>query len=422
MVRLTVHRPDRLPESFSYDEPAEISVGRSRTCTYCIESDPMVSRLHAVILIDPPSVRIKDLNSTNGLAINNERYGVGGKSLAQPVELQDGDEVMVGQTRIVVSQVPSPGGMTVARNTPGGRMSADDNAFLTAPAAETVSAMPPSMPPVAGYKLTRIISLASTGSVYLGVDESDGKQVAIKIFSPEIPFSRKTLEDFRQEIDAARRVTHPNLVRLLSAGELERGGMYLVMEYAPGQNLTNFIRSQTGGRLPLKTAYNLMLQLSSAVCYFHRHGFTHMDIKPASVIIQDDDGRDLAKITDQGFSRFLDETGILPRGYMGHDTHRLAYLPPEELLPVIEPKPTADIFSLSAVFYLMLTSQVPYNFGEGEANRIMVEKGQIVPIEERLPGLPEPLVVIVERGLSLDPEARYQTGCELLDALETVRV
>ncbi|MCD8351935.1 MAG: FHA domain-containing protein [Planctomycetaceae bacterium] len=87
MVRLTVHRPDRLPESFSYAEPAEISVGRSRTCTYCIESDPMVSRLHAVILIDPPSVRIKDLNSTNGLAINGERYGAGGRSLAQPVEL-----------------------------------------------------------------------------------------------------------------------------------------------------------------------------------------------------------------------------------------------------------------------------------------------------------------------------------------------
>lgn len=421
MVRLTIHRPDRLPESFSYTEPVEISVGRSLNCTCCLESDPMASRLHAVILIDPPMVRIKDLNSTNGLVLNGQRIGSvaeGGPSPA--IALRDGDEVFVGQTRIVVNLLDQDGRTALGNSDTqdGITVKPAEQGFHTAPAAETVNAS--SMPPVAGYRLIRILALALTGSVYLGLNEADGANVAIKILSPEIPFSRKTLDDFRHEIDSARAIDHPNLARLLGAGELERGGMYLVMEYVEGDDLGAYLRRVPDGRLPLKLAHGIMLQLAGAVCYFHSHGFVHMDIKPASIIMHEEKGKLRPKITDQGFARFLDETGILPRGYAGQDTERLACLPPEELTPMAEPKATADVFSLCAVFYRLLTGSIPYNFSETGDNREKVEKGMIVPIEERLPGLPEPLVVIIERGLALEPEARYQSGCDLLEALENI--
>ncbi|MCC8108938.1 MAG: hypothetical protein LIQ30_07830, partial [Planctomycetes bacterium] len=77
------------------------------------------------------------------------------------------------------------------------------------------------------------------------------------------------------------------------------------------------------------------------------------------------------------------------------------------------------VFSLSAVFYAMLTGRSPYRFESDLPPREVVTQGLIVPIEEALPGIPEPLVVIIERGLSVDADARYQNVCDLYEALES---
>lgn len=415
MIRLIVHRPDRLPESHTYTEPTEISIGRSLSCTYCIDADPLASRLHAAIIIDPPDVRIKDLNSTNGIFINGERFGImTDQPLSHPTDLKDGDEVIIGQTRIIVVT----GESTVA---PGIRLSPSPGPAAPLAGSDSMQTIA-ALPPVAGYRLIRLLSPAPTGSVYLGVDEESGRQVAVKILAPEVPFTPKTLDDFREEIAAVRNIEHPNLVRLLDSGELARGGVYLVMEHVEGPDLQEFLALHPDNRLPLEEAKPFMMQLADAVCHLHRHGFMHMDIKPASIIVPTRDGVPQPKITDQGFARFLDETGILPRGYDGQEEDRLAYIPPEELNPVAEPKSSADVFCLCAVFYRLLTGAYPYRFVEGEDNREAVENGRIVPIEERLPGLPEPLVVIIDRGLALDPDMRYQAGCDILDALETINL
>ncbi len=101
---------------------------------------------------------------------------------------------------------------------------------------------------------------------------------------------------------------------------------------------------------------------------------------------------------------------------------RIGYLAPEELSQQCEGKPSADVFSLGCVFYQMVTGRAPYAFGKGASALRVVEEGRIRPIEELVPGLPETIIVSVERALSPEPEMRYQSACEMLEAMESIRV
>lgn len=433
MVRLTIIKPEQTPDVLSFEEAAELTVGRSAGCNYCLDFDPMVSRMHAVILIDPPSVRIKDLNSTNGLSINGESYGAyGNQKIIHPIELRDGDEVVIGSTKIRVNVIYESSDGQPPSAAPAAENQKINSSYTTAEGAaggdleqagaeDTVSSTVPSLPSIPGYRLTRFLSKAQTGNVYLGVSNADGKTVAIKVICPGLSFTRKMLDDFRREVAGAAVIQHTNIARMLGSGELGNRGVFLVMEYVNGEDLASYLKRCPNNRIPLHNAYNLMLQLSSAMCYIHSHDFVHMDIKPSSIILYDDNGRLRAKISDMGYAHFMDDTGIAPRGVASRDAARLGYLAPEELSPMGDAKTTADVFSLSAVFYEILTGRVPYNFGGGD-NAAVVAAADLTPIEEVMSGLPEPLVVIIERGLSADPEARYQNGCDLLEALENVWV
>ncbi|MCC8166127.1 MAG: serine/threonine protein kinase, partial [Planctomycetes bacterium] len=284
---------------------------------------------------------------------------------------------------------------------------------------ETVASVRTELPKINGYRLTKFLSSSAMGSVYQGVAVKDNTTVAIKVITPRIPITSKMFEDFRREIDNARRIQHPNLVKLLAAGEIKGESIYMVSEFVHGENLTSIIETSPNGRISLHNSYNIILQLANAVCHLQTQGYLHMDLKPSSILIADEAGRLKAKITDQGFARFLDETGIMPRGYATDDINKLGFIAPEELSPIQDPKPTADVFSLSAVFYAMLTGRSPYRFESDLPHREVVAQGLIVPIEEALPGIPEPLVVIIERGLSVDADARYQNVCDLYEALES---
>ena len=438
MVRLTIEKPERQPDVLTFEEPAEMTIGRCASCDYVLDFDPMVSRMHAVVLIDPPSVRIKDLNSTNGLTINGEVYGaLSNQKIIQPLELRDGDEVRIGATVIRVNLVDDSAPTarvgqsdTLAVGTEQGRINSSFVEAESAPVGqaaqspeETVTNLASVPPSVPGYSIVRPLGEGHMGNVYLAVANNGGKTVALKIISPAITFSKKMLDDFRREAAMASRVQHPNIAQLFGTGEIGNGGVFMAMEYVNGENLTSYLQRCPNRRIPLHNAYNLMLQLANALCHVHRQGFVHMDLKPGSVMLYDDNGRLRAKITDMGYAHLMDDTGIAPRGFAGSgDLDRLSYLPPEEVNQVGEAKTTADVFSLSAMFYEMLTGRVPYNFTPGGNNKGVVADADMMSIEEAMPGLPEPLVVIIERGLSTDPEARYQNCCDLLEALENVWV
>lgn len=452
MVRLTIERPEQAPEVVTFDGPTELTIGRSGGCTYCLDFDPMVSRMHAVILVDPPSIRIKDLNSTNGLTINGEVFGaLGNQKIIQPLELRDGDEIYVGSTRFLVNLVElemdlgpeleklkAEQAATAPSTRPEVMETSQDRVVSRFMAAEmagrnlasrqmqsmddTVANLSAICPDIPGYRVDRYLATGRTGTVYKATSLETGKNVALKVMSPGSAFTKKMLDDFRNEMEHIKRLQHSNLVRLLDAGDMGHATFYTVSEYINGENLASYLDRCPNNRIPLHTSYNLMLQLANAMCYAHKQGMVHRGIHPSGVMLFDDNGRLRAKLTDVGMATFWAESGLDARTMMTSDTGRLGYVAPEELLQLGESKPSADVFSLTAVFYQMLTSRVPYNFGEMDNAMRVVEEGRITPIESLMSDLPEPLVVIIDRGLAAEADERYQSACELLEALENVWV
>lgn len=437
MIRISIARPGRKEEVIAFDTPMELTVGRSAGTAICLDFDPMVSRMHAVFLIDPPSVRIKDLNSTNGVVINGEVFGgVSSEKILQPRELRNGDEIMIGTTmfRLDMDGEHESSGQTW-HDVPDEFRASGDAASSGVREYETVdwqgaddidktlAAPPVPLPDVPGYRVRGQIGSGKRGTVYYGVARDGDGMVAIKVINSAAAFSKKMFDGFQDDIEEYKQIQHPHIARMQGAG-LGDPGIFVVTDYVNGEDLDSYLRRCPNHRIPLHTAYSLMLQLCSAMCYAHDRGIVHRDLKPRNVILYDDNARVKAKITDLGLDRALEQAGIVPpeSGAPGPDD--LGYVPPEQLTEYRDPKPPADVFSLAAVFYQMVTGRLPYDFANDKPMEKMsaVASAHIVPIEERMRDLPEPLIVIIDRALSAEPEDRYQNCCDFLEALENVRV
>lgn len=445
MIRFTITKPDRQTITIDHSQPAELTVGRSANCNISLDFDVQASRKHALFLVDPPYVAIRDLHSTNGITINGEKF-LTQQGIESPVRaLHDGDQIMIGQTKIKVSVLSKSGGARQAsprraltthrRNTlkenaaPDTRyFRADDPVNVTASKVEpitagheTVSNLQAVFPAVPGWELTRFLGAGLNGGVYYGIDSGGRKAAAVKAMAVGYTLSRSMLDSLRGNANEARQARHSSIARIFASGELgAAGGAYLAYEYIPGVNLSIHLQRQEDAKLRYRDALPLMMQMTEAVCFLHRRDILHMDLKPTSVIVNANDGKNRAILTDHGFFDFLDSSGISPRGKPGENLLKLGYVAPEEVNPEAEATPAADVFSLSAIFYSMLTGKPPYRFAPGRDPLKVVRDGWIQPIEEELPSLPVPLVVVIERGLSVESDLRYQTACDLYDALESV--
>lgn len=437
MVILTIIRPEREPEVVTFEHPTEVSIGRSAGCGFCLDYDPMVSRMHAVLLVEPPIVCIKDLNSTNGLAINGEIFGgYGSDNLVQQRELFDGDEISIGATkfRIKITDAESAPGSKPTRavryeeksTVVSSRYAADmkHGEQANGNLEETVGSVPPAFPEAPGYRTKGQIGSGRMGDVYQVTARDGGELAAMKIINPDVAFSKKMLDDFRHELEGVKALRHPNLARILSTGALGPKSIYLITEYVNGEDMGSYLKRCPNGRVPLHAAFGLMRQIATAMCHAHSHGFVHRSLRPENIILYDENGKLMIKITGIGVSKCLEDAGITGLTPVAPKTENLAYMAPEQLAELRDHKPVGDVFAVAAVFYQMLTGHAPYNFvsEDPRENRAVVANADIIPIEERLPGLPEPLVVVMDRALSGESDDRYQNCCDFLDALENVRV
>jgi hypothetical protein len=255
---------------------------------------------------------------------------------------------------------------------------------------------------IPGYRLLRQLGRGGMATVYLAVQESVDREVALKLMSPALLVDPDFGNRFQREARIAARLHHRHVVGIHDVG---RAGdyHYMAMEYlARGPVLT-----KDGMSRPVPFVLRVMREIATALNYAHEKGFIHRDVKPDNILLRDDGS---SALTDFGIARTNDAAGRMTKtGAVVGTPH---YMSPEQARgKQIDGR--CDIYSLGIVLYELLVGRVPYHAEDSLAVGIM-HITQPVPV---LPDSARELQPLIERMLAKEPEDRFQTGNEVAAAI-----
>jgi eukaryotic-like serine/threonine-protein kinase len=259
------------------------------------------------------------------------------------------------------------------------------------------------------YRLEAKLGSGGMSTVYLACDETLDRQVAVKVMHREMSEQEDQLERFRQEARAVAKLSHPNVVSVIDAGE-DGGHPYIVFEYVEGETLKQ--RIARVGALGTQDAVAYAIEVARGLSVAHGRNMVHRDIKPQNVLI-DSEGR--AKLTDFGISRQLEQDGMTATGRVLGTTD---YVSPEQAMGrSVDPR--SDVYSLGVVLYEMLLGQVPFQ-ADSQVGVAMKHVNEELPdVQRRRPELSAAVALVVERSTAKDPGERYQRIGEMIDDLST---
>jgi len=259
------------------------------------------------------------------------------------------------------------------------------------------------------YRLEAKLGSGGMSTVYLASDDTLDRPVAVKVMHREMSEQEDQLQRFRQEARAVAKLTHPNVVSVIDAGE-DGGYPYIVFEYIKGETLKQ--RIGRVGALDTQEAIAYAIEVARGLSVAHARNMVHRDIKPQNVLI-DEEGR--AKLTDFGISRQLEQDGVTATGRVLGTTD---YVAPEQAMgKAVDPR--SDVYSLGVVLYEMLVGQVPFH-ADSQVGVAMKHVNEELPdVQRRRPEASAAVALVVERATAKNPDERYQTIAEMIDDLET---
>lgn len=243
-----------------------------------------------------------------------------------------------------------------------------------------------------------------------------GHSVALKILLPEHTSSPVIRERLFREAKAAASIGNPHIVKVLDCGTSPQGHMFVAMEYLQGQVLKEVITSEAP--LPIERALEITLQVLDGLAAAHGAGIIHRDIKPENIFLLEDAefGGDFVKILDFGISKVLADNACALTSD-GEVLGTPTYMAPEQINGASRADHRADIYSVSAVLYHMLSGRRPHmapTLAE-LARQLMMDSP--APLHNVATHVPETLSHIVMRGLARDPEARWLDALSYSSAL-----
>jgi serine/threonine protein kinase/tetratricopeptide (TPR) repeat protein len=282
------------------------------------------------------------------------------------------------------------------------------------------------------FQIVRHLGDGGMGRVYEAYDAVEDAGVALKSLRPEIADNPEVLKRFRQEVRIAHRITHPNICRTHHLGhDLRFAGpsdqqpfklWFLTMEYLEGETLQQIIKRD--GPIPLPQALSIARQMADAIAAAHHIGAIHRDIKPGNVMIcpaatgDPLDGR--AVITDFGLAKLgpgAANPDLSSISHVGRPMGTLAYMSPEQL-EAGQALPATDIYAFGLVLFEMVTGAKAFP----DSNTLQTASQRItapVPSPKVLvPNLPAEWEAAIVGCLQIDPAARLQQACDVIDVLE----
>jgi eukaryotic-like serine/threonine-protein kinase len=262
------------------------------------------------------------------------------------------------------------------------------------------------------YELEELVGSGGMSTVYRARDLLLERYVAIKILHEHYSRDSDYVERFRREARAAAKLSHPNIVTVIDRGEAD-GRQYIVFEYVDGQNLKQLIQSR--GRLPVRNALELGIEIGRALAFAHAQGLVHRDVKPQNVLLGGGD----VKVTDFGIARSLDvNVGLTQTGTVLGTSE---YISPEQATGRGVDERT-DVYSLGVVVYELLAGAPPYSGDSFVAVAMKHVSDPIPSIAKARPDVPLRVDAALRKAMAKDPDDRFPSMDDLVAELESCLV
>jgi eukaryotic-like serine/threonine-protein kinase len=280
---------------------------------------------------------------------------------------------------------------------------------------------------IGNYKVSSRFGEGGMGELFIGRHTRLAREVIIKTIRTE-DFSPRQIEHLRERLEreafVQSQLDHPNIVRVydfIASGDMT----CIVMEYVPGRDLRRMIASLTSP-IPTHHAIKLFKQVLAAIDYAHHfvysdrsgqkhQGIIHRDLKPANILVSPED---VVKVTDFGIVKVR---GVKGGTQVGFNPGTPEYMSPEQARGR-EIDQRSDIYSLGVVFYEMLTRHVPFEDDGSSTSDYEIRRGHIElpvpPLSTYNPEISPEIEKIVCKALEKNPDDRYQTARQFLDAIE----
>ena len=258
------------------------------------------------------------------------------------------------------------------------------------------------------YEIIMKIGSGGMADVYKAKDHVLNRLVAIKVLKQEYSTDATFVKKFRVEAQSAAGLSHPNIVNVYDVGE-DDGVYFIVMELVQGITLKNYIDMK--GKLDIREALNISVQIASGLSAAHENRIIHRDIKPQNIIMSRD-GK--VKVTDFGIAKVADSTTVTTTA-----AGTVHYISPEQARGGYSDE-RRDIYSLGITMYEMVTGRVPF---EGETNvavALMHIQSEITPPRQLEPSIPVSFEKIILKCTQKKPERRYASARELIADLRKV--
>ena len=266
---------------------------------------------------------------------------------------------------------------------------------------------------IGGFQIQKLLGAGGMGQVYLAIQLSLEREVALKILPSQMSLRPEAVQRFLSEVKLLARLEHPNIVTAFEAGE-DTGVLFLAMAYVRGESLEAKLKRT--GPLPEAEALHLSAKIADALAYaWGQHQLLHRDIKPANILL-DTNGE--PKLVDLGLAKSL--TASVPTTVSGMIMGTPNYMSPEQAQGLANLDCRTDIYSLGMTLYHMVSGQVPF----ASSSLLEVLRKQVA---EQLPDprqfnpqVSEPCVALLETMLAKEPTSRHTTWEALLADLQSV--
>jgi CheY-like chemotaxis protein/tRNA A-37 threonylcarbamoyl transferase component Bud32 len=310
------------------------------------------------------------------------------------------------EMRDFVSKHPSLGALALSE-------ALISSGLLTAYQLESICQGFPEELRIGNYDVLDKLGAGGMGTVMKARHRRMKRVVAIKLLLPKFCENDAFVRRFQREVETIAKLGHPNIVMAYDADECD-SGHFLVMEFVDGRDLASVV--EKAGPMTVPEAVDCILQAARGLAYAHSLNVIHRDIKPAN-LLRDKNG--VVKVTDLGLARLAASpeaapaTGITQAGFVLGTPD---YMPPEQAVDSTDLDQRADIYSLGATLFVLLTGSVMYPGHSVMAVLLNHRDAEIPPLK----GAPPALEAIFRKMVAKMPADRYQSMNEVIAALEAL--